>query len=130
MVNIVVGYQFDEWPSVVLESCKALGKLRSDVFAERCVQKNLHSLIVSIPRIVRGSVDGEKLSKLRLFSGFCKYLHDSLHLIITSNQSVVCESLIQIATIEDERNKVFAVETELFVSREHAVLSQDQVEQK
>lgn len=76
-------------------------QLRDDLIVDKSVRKSLHELMVSLPRIVRSSMEGEKLTKLKLFAGYCQYLASSLHLMIVVSQEMSEEEE------EKEHKKVF-----------------------
>ncbi len=121
LVDTLVLYASDEWPTAAAEAQSVLATLAKtgrDEIVQRTVRDSLHTLIISLPRAIRGSIDAEKLTMLRRVTGFASYLGSTaLHLVLAVSQATVAEALLQVVSIDRKVSNIVAVREEGPVSK-------------
>ena len=105
LVDILVLYASDEWP-LVAETARCMLKQveasssRNSILIQ-CVQESLHELIIQLPRLIRGSIDTEKLTKLRFMVGYGRYLGPKgFPVVLTVSQVAMVEAVLQVMSID------------------------------
>ncbi|XP_070560811.1 TELO2-interacting protein 1 homolog isoform X2 [Ptychodera flava] len=116
MLEVLVGLVNDEYTEIATASQKALDKFSSvhlqhdSKTVVEILEENLHSLMTSLPRLMRTTGDSQKLATLNLVHGYLKLLGNKLNTMLHSVSHLKRLSVALIQVLELDTSDVKIVE--------------------
>ncbi|EDO32342.1 predicted protein, partial [Nematostella vectensis] len=129
LVEVLVGLGVDSFPQVAGESKSHLKEISTCVLSGgsfgALLEENLHSLLSSLPRLLRTADDTKKLRTLNLVHGYLNLLHGRLKTLLMSSSHLQRLSHAFLQVLEFEVSSVHIVEEKTLLMHKSAVLPSD-----